>query len=101
MISHVENPIVEVHDLTVSYNNKPVLWNVDFTLPSSQMIGIIGPNGAGKSTLLKSLMDLVPTASGYIKLFNDDLDKVRHKISYVPQRESVGWDFPASGMCVS
>jgi len=101
MISHVENPIIEVHDLTVSYNNKPVLWNVDFTLPSSQMIGIIGPNGAGKSTLLKSLMDLVPSASGYIKLFNDDLDKVRHKISYVPQRESVDWDFPASVMDVA
>ena len=101
MITHVENPIVEVHDLTVSYNNKPVLWNVDFTLPAAQMIGIIGPNGAGKSTLLKSLMDLVPSASGYIKLFNDDLDKVRHKISYVPQRESVDWDFPASVMDVA
>ena len=101
MITHVENPIVEVHDLTVSYSNKPVLWNVDFTLPSGQMIGIIGPNGAGKSTLLKSLMELVPSASGYIKLFNDDLDKVRHKISYVPQRESVDWDFPASVMDVA
>ena len=101
MITHVENPIVEVHDLTVSYNNKPVLWNIDFTLPAGQMIGIIGPNGAGKSTLLNSLMDLVPSASGYIKLFNDDLDKVRHKISYVPQRESVDWDFPASVMDVA
>ncbi|MFM7024019.1 MAG: metal ABC transporter ATP-binding protein [Flavobacteriales bacterium] len=101
MIIHAENPIIEVHDLTVSYNNKPVLWNVDFTLPAGQMIGIIGPNGAGKSTLLKSLMNLVPNSSGYIKLFNDDLDKVRHKISYVPQRESVDWDFPASVMDVA
>jgi manganese/zinc/iron transport system ATP- binding protein len=101
MIIHTENPIIEVHDLTVSYNNKPVLWNVDFTLPAGEMIGIIGPNGAGKSTLLKSLMNLIPNNSGYIKLFNDDLDKVRHKISYVPQRESVDWDFPASVMDVA
>ncbi|MFB0924408.1 MAG: metal ABC transporter ATP-binding protein [Vicingaceae bacterium] len=91
-----ENPVLEVHDLTVSYDKKPVLWNVDFTIPYGNLVGIIGPNGAGKSTLIKAIMDLVPTASGYVKLYNDKLENVRHKISYVPQRESVDWDFPAS-----
>src|SRR5690606_24947997 len=50
----------------------------------------------GKSTLLKTTMGLIPMSSGYIKLFGNDLDKVRDKVSYVPQRESVDWDFPTS-----
>ncbi|NNC86249.1 MAG: metal ABC transporter ATP-binding protein [Bacteroidia bacterium] len=91
-----KDPIIEAHDLTVTYNRKPALWSVDFLLPKHKLIGIIGPNGAGKSTLIKSIMGLVPLASGYVKIFNQDLDDVRSKISYVPQRGSVDWDFPAS-----
>lgn len=89
-------PALEVHDLTVSYNRKPVLWDVDLELPTGVMAAIIGPNGAGKSTLLKSIMGLVPTSSGYVRLLGKPLDEVRHQIAYVPQRESVDWDFPAS-----
>lgn len=96
MIKQIDNPVVEIHDLTVSYDRKPVLWDIDLTLPKGQLIGIIGPNGAGKSTLIKSVMGLIPNSSGYVKVFDDDLDNVRNKISYVPQRESVDWDFPAS-----
>lgn len=95
MIKQVDNPIVEVHDLTVAYDNKPVLWNADFTIPKGKMVGIVGPNGAGKSTLLKSIMGLIPTASGYIKIFNEKLKYVRKRVAYVPQKESVDWDFPA------
>ena len=91
---------IEAHNLTVSYNRRPVLWNVDFELPAGQVIGIIGPNGSGKTTLLKAIMDLVKKSSGYVKLFDQDLEEVRERISYVPQRESVDWDFPASVMDV-
>lgn len=90
------NHIIEVHDLTVSYSKKPALWNVDFDLPEGKIIGIIGPNGAGKSTLLKSIMGLLPLGSGYIKIYDQTLDKVRSRVSYVPQRGSVDWDFPAN-----
>src|SRR5690606_12171999 len=96
MIAHVENPIMEVHDLTVSYSRKPVLWGVDFTLPRGAIAGILGPNGAGKSTLLKAAMGLLPVASGYAKFMGRELDEVRQRVSYVPQRESVDWDFPVS-----
>jgi manganese/zinc/iron transport system ATP- binding protein len=91
-----ENPIIEVHDLTVSYNKKPVLWGIDFTLPKGVLVGVIGPNGAGKSTLIKAIMGLIPSGSGFVKLFDSPLEKIRGKVSYVPQRESVDWDFPAS-----
>lgn len=96
MILQAENQIVDVHNLTVSYENKPVLWNIDLTLPKGALVGIIGPNGAGKSTLIKAMMDIIPVSSGYVKLFGEALTKVRQKVAYVPQRESVDWDFPAS-----
>lgn len=91
-----KNPAVEFHDLTVSYDKKPVLWNIDMTLPQGALIGIVGPNGAGKSTLIKAAMGLLPLGSGYVRLFNQSLDEVRSRVSYVPQRESVDWDFPTS-----
>ncbi len=100
MITQVDNPIIEIHDLTVSYDKKPVLWDIDLTLPQGKLIGIIGPNGAGKSTLIKAIMGLTPNSSGYVKLFDQPLKEARSRISYVPQRESVEWDFPASVMDV-
>ena len=96
MILQVENPVVEVHDLTVSYDRKPVLWDIDLTLPAGALVGIIGPNGAGKSTLIKAIMGLVPLSSGFVQIFKQPLQRVRQRVSYVPQRESVDWDFPAS-----
>lgn len=91
---------LEIHDLTVAFDRKPVLWNIDLTLPQGKLIGIIGPNGAGKSTLIKSVMGLLPLSSGFVKVFDKPLNEVRNEISYVPQRESVDWDFPASVMDV-
>src|SRR5688500_10381402 len=89
-------PALEIHDLTVAFDRKPVLWNIDLTIPQGKLIGIIGPNGAGKSTLIKAVMGILPLSSGYVKLFESGIEDVRQKISYVPQRESVDWDFPAS-----
>lgn len=89
-------PALEIHDLTVSYDKKPVLWGVDLSVPKGSIAGIIGPNGAGKSTLIKAVMGLLPLSSGYVKIFDQELKDVRQKVSYVPQRETVDWDFPAS-----
>lgn len=100
MIEQITQPVLEIHDLTVAYDKKPVLWDIDLSIPKGKLAGIIGPNGAGKSTLIKSIMGIVPNSSGYIKLFDQELDEVRNEISYVPQRESVDWDFPASVMDV-
>lgn len=85
---------IEIHDLTVSYNRKPVLWGIDCDLPSGEMTAIIGPNGAGKSTLMKAMLNLIPCASGYTKFFGESINDIRSKVSYMPQRESVDWDFP-------
>lgn len=85
---------VEVHDLTVAYQRKPVLWDVDVSIPAGKLVAIVGPNGAGKSTLLKAILGLVPLTSGRIDIFSRPLREARSLVGYVPQRESVDWDFP-------
>lgn len=87
---------LEVHDLTVHYQHRPVLWGIDFTLPEAERIAIVGPNGAGKSTLLKAILGLVPLASGAVNVFGSPLRDKRSLIAYVPQRSEVDWDFPIS-----
>jgi manganese/zinc/iron transport system ATP- binding protein len=96
----LNNIPIEVHDLTVAYRKKPVLWNVDFSLPEGKLVGLVGPNGAGKSTLIKAIMGLMPLLSGYVKIYGEPLAKQRHLLGYVPQRESVDWDFPIDALDV-
>lgn len=100
MMSHAKAPALEIHDLTVSYHKKPVLWGIDLAIEEGQLVGIIGPNGAGKSTLVKSIMGLLPLSSGWIKAYGQPVKKNRRLIGYVPQRETVDWDFPVTAFDV-
>jgi manganese/zinc/iron transport system ATP- binding protein len=90
------SPVLDIHDITVAYQRKPVLWDVDLTIEEPQLAAIIGPNGAGKSTLIKAVLGLVPIASGSVRVFGKSVAEVRNRIGYVPQRESVDWEFPVS-----
>ena len=91
---------LEVHDLTAGYHKKPVLWGIDLKVPKGKLVGIVGPNGAGKSTLIKAAMGLVPPSSGWVKIFGKPYTENRRRVGYVPQRESVDWDFPVTVMDV-
>jgi manganese/zinc/iron transport system ATP- binding protein len=91
---------LEVHDLTVAYRTQPVLWDVDLALPAGQLIAIVGPNGAGKSTLLKAVLGLIKPITGWVKVFDAPYRQRRSWVGYVPQRESVDWDFPTSALDV-
>ncbi|MGE3163311.1 MAG: metal ABC transporter ATP-binding protein [Planctomycetota bacterium] len=93
-------PPVEVHDLTVAYHRKPVLWDIDLEIPAGRLVGVVGPNGAGKSTLIKAILGLVPRASGWVRIFGEEYRKRRRDVGYVPQRESVDWDFPVTALDV-
>jgi len=98
---HAKDPApLEIHDLTVAYHKRPVLWGIDLEVPNGQLVGIIGPNGAGKSTLIKAAMGQLPLNSGWVKVFGEPVKKNLKRIGYVPQRESVDWDFPVSVMDV-
>jgi manganese/zinc/iron transport system ATP- binding protein len=91
---------LEIHDLTVAYHKKPVLYGIDAEIPKGKLVGIVGPNGAGKSTLIKAIMSLVPVSSGWIKIFGKPYKQNLTRVGYVPQRESVDWDFPVNVMDV-
>lgn len=99
-LEHPEDAPVSIHDMTVAYHRKPVLWDVDFDAPEGKVIGVLGPNGAGKSTLLKAMLDLIPKASGRVLIYGKPYQSVRHMVGYVPQRESVDWDFPVNALDV-
>ncbi|MDP4693341.1 MAG: ABC transporter ATP-binding protein, partial [Opitutales bacterium] len=92
-------PLV-VRDLTVAYHRKPVVWDVELSIPEGKLVSIVGPNGAGKSTLLKAALDLIPRSSGEVLIYGEPYSKARKRVGYVPQRESVDWDFPVSALDV-
>jgi manganese/zinc/iron transport system ATP- binding protein len=89
-------PALETHDLSVSYRGKPVLHGVDVEIRPGTLTGVMGPNGAGKSTLLKAIMGVVRPDTGWVKLLGKPLREVTGRVGYVPQRESVDWDFPVT-----
>ncbi|OUL02756.1 manganese ABC transporter ATP-binding protein MntB [Bacillus spizizenii] len=91
---------VELDNVTVAYHKKPVLQEISLQVPEGKLIGIIGPNGAGKSTLIKTILGLVPRASGDISIYGKDYKNQRTRIGYVPQRGSVDWDFPTNALDV-
>jgi manganese/zinc/iron transport system ATP- binding protein len=95
-----ESPL-SVHDLTVAYDRRPVLWGVDYDAPPNALIAVVGPNGAGKSTLIKACLGLIPAATGRIEVFGRPYRQQRRLVGYVPQRESVDWDFPVSALDVA
>lgn len=85
-----------IRNLSVAYRKKPVLRDISFEAPEGKLIGIVGPNGAGKSTLIKAALGLIPKLSGDIAVYGKPYAAQRKRVGYVPQRESVDWDFPTN-----
>ena len=91
---------IEVKGLSVSYDKKRVLTNINLKLESNSIYGVIGPNGAGKSTLFKAILELIDINSGKIKVLGQEVENVRKLVAYVPQRDDIDWNFPATVMDV-
>jgi manganese/zinc/iron transport system ATP- binding protein len=89
-------PALEVSGLTVSYHDQPVLRDISVAIAERQLVAVIGPNGAGKSTLLKAILKLIPINAGAVRVFGEDIDRARWRVAYVPQTETVDWDFPVT-----
>ncbi len=86
-------PEIRVERLTVNYGGHQALKNISFSFQCGQLVGIIGPNGAGKSTLIKAILGLEKYI-GSIEICGKPIKEMRKKISYVPQRSSIDFDFP-------
>lgn len=87
---------IRVTDLTVAYGEHPAIWDIDLDVPVGVRLAIVGPNGAGKTTLLRSILSLIPRAAGQVLVFDRPAEEQRRRVAYVPQRESVDWDFPTT-----
>ncbi|URZ87276.1 metal ABC transporter ATP-binding protein [Floricoccus penangensis] len=86
--------MIKIKDLNVSYNNIPVLTNVNLEIPDGVSVGIIGPNGAGKSTFLKAILGLIKKDTGNISIDGMGEKDFRKKVAYVPQRSEIDLSFP-------
>lgn len=85
---------LSINELTVHYHKTPVLWDITCDIPQGKKVAICGPNGAGKTTLLKSALGLIEALSGSVRFLGEPLNAVYQKVAYVPQRQTVDWDFP-------
>jgi manganese/zinc/iron transport system ATP- binding protein len=98
------NYAVETEGLTVAYDAKPVLWDIDLKIPKGNITAVMGPNGAGKTTLIRTMLGMLTPVSGSV-LFQEGGymrgGEKRNRIAYVPQSGSVDWDFPATALDVT
>ncbi|MCT8339238.1 metal ABC transporter ATP-binding protein [Flavobacteriaceae bacterium TK19130] len=95
-----QHPAIQVDDLTVAYNYKPVLWDIDLTVPEGVLMAIVGPNGAGKSTLIKAILGIIDPIAGSVAIYGKPYKEQRKLVGYVPQKGSVDWDFPTTAVDV-
>ena len=87
---------IEVKDLSVSYGKNKVLDNVFLDIPLQSRTAIIGANGAGKSTFIKAILGLIKKEKGDVKILGNHIKSTKQNVAYVPQKDSVNWDFPIS-----
>jgi manganese/iron transport system ATP-binding protein/manganese/zinc/iron transport system ATP- binding protein len=96
MTAHVHAHSLEVEDLTVSYRRIPALHHVSFSLQCGECVAVLGPNGAGKSTLLKALAGLQESETGHVRFHGRTMQGACQEFAYLPQRETIDWDFPTT-----
>ena len=80
---------IEIRNLTVAYGENIALENLNLDVETGSLMALVGPNGAGKSTLIKTILKFLKQITGEIKINGKTL-------AYVPQRNSVDWDFPTT-----
>ena len=80
---------IEIRNLTVAYGENIALENLNLDVEAGSLMALVGPNGAGKSTLIKIILKFLKQITGEIKINGKTL-------AYVPQRNSVDWDFPTT-----
>lgn len=88
---------IQTNKLTVAYDSEPVLWDATVQFESGKMTAVVGPNGAGKSTLLESLLGFLKPVKGNVLFYgNKTYKEVKENVTYVPQKQAVDWNFPAT-----
>ena len=87
---------IAVAGLSVDLGGRRVLSDVGLRVSPGELVGLLGPNGAGKTTLLRSILGLVRTHAGTVRIDGERPARARSLVGYVPQRQEFAWDFPIS-----
>jgi len=98
IIGQINDPIIEVKNVSFFYNHNPALNKLNFIVERNKFISILGPNGAGKTTLVKLLSKIILPTEGEIlidgkNIKNLNYNEIAKKIAVVPQSTSIGFDF--------
>lgn len=92
---HPDAPLFEAHAATVRYGETVALRDLSLVLNEGEQVAVVGPNGAGKSTLFKLIVGEISASSGSVGLYGSN--PAEHLcVAYVPQRQSVDWNFPVT-----
>ena len=89
-----------VDQINVSYVRKTALSNINLLIENGKVYGVLGPNGSGKSSLFKAMLGLIPVDSGRVTLNGAPLDRFSRQVAYIPQKEEIDLNFPATVMDV-
>ena len=90
------NPIIQLTDISASYDEKTVLSHVNLTVYERDFLGVIGPNGGGKTTLIKIILGLLKPASGSVRFYKNEKEVPEIAMGYLPQYNSIDKKFPIS-----
>lgn len=92
------NPIIQLTDISASYDEKTVLSHVNLTVYERDFLGVIGPNGGGKTTLIKIILGLLKPASGSVRFYKNEKEVPEIAMGYLPQYNSIDKKFPSPYM---
>ena len=89
-------PIVEIKAVTCGYEKQQVLTDVSLTIMPGDFVGLLGPSGSGKTTLLRTVLGAVDLYEGEVLVNGVATTKKRPRVGYVPQLETIDWNFPVT-----
>jgi len=94
----MNDPVVTVSDGAVELGGRPVLRGIDLAVRRGEVVAVLGANGSGKSTLVRTVLGLVPTSRGEVRLFGTPLEHFHdwHRVGFVPQRVGAASGVPAT-----
>ena len=89
-------PIIQIERADLGYRTdaEPALKDITISFYPGDMVAVIGPNGAGKSTMMKSIVGLIPPLKGEVNVHGELHGVHPDCVSYIPQRESIDWNYP-------